>query len=59
MARLWPRFFSDSFTIRAMANLIAVVTTRNNIRETVTFALRREGYEVVMFRDGQEAWDAF
>jgi two-component system response regulator ChvI len=42
-----------------VANLIAVVDDEDNIRETVTFALRREGYDVVMFRDGQEAWDAF
>ena len=42
-----------------MANLIAVVDDEDNIRETVTFALRREGYEVVMFRDGQDAWEAF
>ena len=41
------------------ANVIAVVDDEDNIRETVTFALRREGYEAVMFRDGQEAWDAF
>jgi two-component system, OmpR family, response regulator ChvI len=42
-----------------MAGFIAVVDDEDNIRETVAFALRREGYEAVMFRDGQEAWDAF
>ena len=41
------------------ANVIAVVDDEDNIRETVAFALRREGYEAVMFRDGQDAWDAF
>ena len=40
-------------------NLIAVVDDEDNIRETVAFALRREGYDVVTFRDGAEAWDAF
>jgi two-component system, OmpR family, response regulator ChvI len=38
---------------------IAVVDDEDNIRETVAFALRREGYEAVMFRDGMEAWEAF
>jgi two-component system response regulator ChvI len=38
---------------------IAVVDDEDNIRETVAFALRREGYEAVMFRDGAEAWETF
>lgn len=38
---------------------IAVVDDEANIRETVAFALRREGYEVEMFADGAEAWAAF
>jgi two-component system, OmpR family, response regulator ChvI len=38
---------------------IAVIDDEDNIRETVAFALRREGYEAVMFRDGLEAWEAF
>lgn len=38
---------------------IAVVDDEDNIRQTVAFALRREGYEAVMFRDGTEAWEAF
>jgi two-component system response regulator ChvI len=41
-----------------MPNRIAVVDDEDNIRETVAFALRREGYEAVMFRDGAEAWEA-
>ena len=42
-----------------MSNVIAVVDDEDNIRETVAFALRREGYNIVMFRDGAEAWEAF
>jgi two-component system, OmpR family, response regulator ChvI len=42
-----------------MSNVIAVVDDEDNIRETVAFALRREGYSIVMFRDGAEAWEAF
>src|SRR5437016_14355834 len=42
-----------------MAALIAVVDDEANIRETVAFALRREGYEVLAYADGAEAWDAF
>ncbi|HEX6178698.1 MAG TPA: response regulator transcription factor [Thermoanaerobaculia bacterium] len=38
---------------------IAVVDDEDNIRETVAFALRREGFEAVMFRDGAEAWETF
>jgi len=45
--------------IFGVKNVIAVVDDEDNIRETVAFALRREGYEVVMFRDGLEAWEAF
>jgi two-component system response regulator ChvI len=38
---------------------IAVVDDEANIRETVAFALRREGYEVETYADGVEAWNAF
>lgn len=38
---------------------IAVVDDEDNIRETVAFALRREGFDAVMFRDGAEAWEMF
>lgn len=38
---------------------IAVVDDEANIRETVEFALRREGYEVRSYADGLEAWEAF
>ncbi len=38
---------------------IAVVDDEANIRETVEFALRREGYEVESYPDGLEAWSSF
>jgi two-component system, OmpR family, response regulator ChvI len=38
---------------------IAVVDDEANIRETVAFALRREGYEVEVYADGAEASTAF
>ena len=38
---------------------IAVVDDEANIRETVAFALRREGYEVETYADGVEAWGNF
>src|SRR5205809_2487233 len=42
-----------------MVASIAVVDDEANIRETVAFALRREGYEVLVYADGAEAWEAF
>src|SRR6202022_1642372 len=38
---------------------IAVIDDEANIRETVAFALRREGYQVETYADGVEAWTAF
>ncbi|HEX9162762.1 MAG TPA: response regulator [Thermoanaerobaculia bacterium] len=38
---------------------IAVVDDEANIRETVEFALRREGYDVRSYPDGLEAWTVF
>jgi two-component system, OmpR family, response regulator ChvI len=35
---------------------IAIVDDEENLRETVAFALRREGYEVATYSDGLEAW---
>ncbi|HWM94617.1 MAG TPA: response regulator transcription factor [Thermoanaerobaculia bacterium] len=44
----------------AMTNaLIAVVDDEENLRETVGFALRREGYRVEPFPDGMHAWRSF
>jgi two-component system, OmpR family, response regulator ChvI len=37
--------------------LVAVVDDEPSLRETVSFALRRDGYRVEVFRDGLEAWD--
>ena len=38
--------------------LVAVVDDEKNIRETVAFALKREGYRVNTYADGAEAWSA-
>lgn len=37
---------------------VALVDDEENIRETVGFALRREGYRVDVYPDGQAAWEA-
>src|SRR5439155_3314631 len=37
---------------------IAVIDDEANIRESVAFALRREGYAVETFADGVEAWSS-
>jgi two-component system response regulator ChvI len=36
---------------------VAVVDDEDNIRETVAYALRREGYHVDLYGDGQDAWE--
>jgi DNA-binding response OmpR family regulator len=41
------------------SGLVALVDDEENIRETVGFALRREGYRVETYADGSEAWEAF
>jgi two-component system response regulator ChvI len=38
---------------------VAIVEDEPTIRETVGFALKREGYRVLPFADGREAWEAF
>ncbi|HEX2223733.1 MAG TPA: response regulator transcription factor [Thermoanaerobaculia bacterium] len=38
---------------------IALVDDEENLRETVAFALRREGYQVELFADGLAAWRSF
>ena len=38
---------------------VAVVDDEDNLRETLAFALRREGYPVELFAHGAEAWSAF
>jgi two-component system, OmpR family, response regulator ChvI len=41
------------------SELVAIVEDEKNIRETVAFALKREGYRVNTYADGAEAWNAF
>ncbi len=41
------------------AGRVAVVDDEENIRETVGYALRREGYRVELYPDGLAAWDKF
>jgi len=38
---------------------ITVVDDESGIRETLSFALEKEGYEVEAFSNGEEAWKAF
>ena len=46
-------------TTPAPGGLIALVDDEESIRETVGFALRREGYRVESFADGLAAWQTF
>ncbi len=41
------------------AGRVAVVDDEENIRETVGYALKREGYRVDLYADGQAAWEKF
>ena len=43
----------------AASGHVAVVDDEESIRQTVGLALRREGYEVSTWDDGQAAWEAF
>ena len=43
----------------AASGHVAVVDDEESIRQTVGLALRREGYEVTTWEDGQAAWEAF
>ena len=45
--------------MRPANSIVAVVDDEENIRETVGFALRREGYPVELYATGLEAWKAF
>src|SRR5437763_3562219 len=40
-----------------MRQTIAVVDDEETIRETVAFALRRDGYDDITFADGASAWE--
>jgi two-component system response regulator ChvI len=43
---------------RAAAGRVAVVDDEESLRETVRFALERQGYAVETYADGAEAWSA-
>jgi len=45
--------------MRPSNSVVAVVDDEDNIRETVAFALRREGFPVELYSTGLEAWRAF
>jgi len=45
--------------MRPANSVVAVVDDEDNIRETVAFALRREGYPVELYPTGLEAWRTF
>lgn len=45
--------------MRPANSVVAVVDDEENIRETVGFALRREGYPVELHATGLEAWKSF
>ena len=42
-----------------MNGTVAIVEDEQNIRENVSFALKREGYRVESYADGLAAWEAF
>lgn len=42
-----------------MIGTVAIVEDEQNIRENVSFALKREGYQVESYADGLVAWEAF
>jgi DNA-binding response OmpR family regulator len=50
-------FFFPLCYIKAMK--IAVVDDEADLRETLRFALEKEGYSCDIYRDGLEAWEAF
>ena len=43
----------------AAGALIALIDDEESLRETVSFALRRDGYRVELFADGLAAWQSF
>jgi two-component system response regulator ChvI len=45
--------------VRPANSVVAVVDDEDNIRETVGFALKREGYPAELYATGLEAWRAF
>src|SRR5438067_1363209 len=65
VAKVWRVFglsaaaWHSGFVKEPRSELVAVVEDEKNIRETVVFALKREGYRVNSYADGGEAWNAF
>ena len=41
------------------APLVAIVDDEKNIQETVSYALKKEGFNTICFSNGQEAWQHF
>lgn len=52
------RWFAATIVAMESGNVVAVVDDEENIRETIGWALEREGFRTLKFRDGQEAWEA-
>jgi two-component system, OmpR family, response regulator ChvI len=42
-----------------VAPFVAIVDDEKNIQETVSFALKKEGFKPLAFSNGQEAWESF
>jgi len=65
VAKVWRIFglsaaaWHSALVKEPRSELVAVVEDEKNIRETVVFALKREGYRVNSYSDGGEAWNAF
>lgn len=65
MAKVWRVFglsaaaWHSASVKEPRGELVAVVEDEKNIRETVVFALKREGYRVNSYGDGADAWNAF
>ena len=65
MAKMWQRVapaepaWHPALVKEPKSELVAVVDDEKNIRETIAFALKREGYRVNTYADGAEAWEAF
>jgi len=65
VAKVWRVFglsaaaWHSALVKEPRSELVAVVEDEKNIRETVVFALKREGYRVNSYADGAEAWNAF
>jgi two-component system response regulator ChvI len=45
--------------VRPANHTVAIVDDEDNIRETLAFALRRDGYPVELYAHGAEAWTSF